>query len=323
MINVLYLVGSLVAIILAANWLVDGASAIAKRFNVSDMVIGLTIVAFGTSAPELSVSLTAAVQGNTGIAIGNVLGSNIGNILLILGMSALIYPLNIQLNTKWKEIPLSLLAAIVLAVCANDIFFNGDSTNLLSRSEGIVFLCFFIIFLIYTFGIARKSNGNGSSNPDSAPVKLMPVWKALLFIVIGLIGLFLGGKYLVIGAVNIAHFWGISDSVIGLTIVAIGTSLPELATSLVAAYKKKSDIAVGNIVGSNIFNIFLILGVSATVSPLTFSAASNIDIAVTIGASLALFLSTVTFKRAKIDRIEGGIFILLYIAYLVYLIINA
>ena len=320
MLNIIFIVAGLAVVVLSANWLVNGASAIAKRFNVSEMVIGLTIVAFGTSAPELTINIISTLNGNTEIAIGNVLGSNIANILLILGISAIIFPLAINKNTKWKEIPLSLLAAVVLLICANDIFIDGNSANFLTRIDGLILLMFFVIFMVYTFGIAKVNNGVQTSEPVAV---LMKIPKAILFIVLGLAGLFFGGKYFVEGAVNIARLLGVSESIIGLTIVAVGTSVPELATSIVAAYKKNAEIAVGNIVGSNIFNIFFILGVSALIKPLPFLATSNIDIFVTILASLLLFISTITLKRAKVDRIEGIIFILVYISYISYLIVNA
>lgn len=320
MLNVIFIIAGLALIILSANWLVSGASAIAKKFKVSDMVIGLTIVAFGTSAPELTINIISALNGSTEIAIGNVLGSNIANILLILGISAIIFPLTIQRNTKWKEIPFSLLAAIALLICANDIFVDNATANFLSRIDGLILLLFFIIFMVYTFGIAKVKNGEPVVETT---VREMNMFKAIVLIILGLAGLFFGGKYFVEGAVNIATMLGVSESVIGLTIVAIGTSLPELATAIVAAYKKKADIAVGNVVGSNIFNIFFILGVSATIKPLPFVATSNVDIYMVVAASLMLFFSTMTFGKAKMDRIEGVIFVLVYVAYITYLIINS
>jgi cation:H+ antiporter len=320
MLNIIFIIVGLAVIVFSANWLVNGASALAKKYNVSDMVIGLTIVAFGTSAPELTINIISTINGNTEIAIGNVLGSNIANILLILGISAIIFPLSIQKNTKWKEIPFSLLAALALLICANDIFVDHASANQLSRVDGLILLMFFIIFMVYTFGIARVKNGT----PEiTTPVREMKMVKAIALIVLGLTGLFFGGKYFVEGAVNIATMLGVSESVIGLTIVAVGTSLPELATSVVAAFKKKADIAVGNVIGSNIFNIFFILGVSATIKPLPFISSSNIDIYMVVIASLLLFLSTMTFKKARLDRVEGAIFILVYIAYISYLIIQS
>ncbi len=317
MIDIISLIGGFLVIILSAGWLVDGASSLAKRLGISDIVIGLTIVAFGTSSPELTVNIFSAVSGATDIAIGNIIGSNICNILLILGVSSLIYPLAINNNTKWKEIPLSLLAAVVLLIMTNDMVLNSDaSSNFLSRGDGLVLLCFMMIFLSYTYILALKGVADIEEH-----VEILSVWKSILLVFAGLAGLFLGGKYLVAGAVDIARMIGISEKVIGLTIVAVGTSLPELATSAVAAYKKKTDIAVGNVIGSNIFNIFFVLGITSVIRPLPFSSTINMDIAVCIAASLLLFLTTMSFKRSSIDRVEGIFFLFLYVSYLVYLVL--
>lgn len=313
MLNLLFLAGGIALVIFSANWLVDGASSIAKKFGLSDLVIGLTIVAFGTSAPELTVNLFSALQGNTDIAIGNVLGSNIANIFLILGLASIIYPLSIQRNTTWKEIPLSFLAAVVLGILANDQLIDGSAVgSFVSRIDGLVLLCFFVIFMVYTAEIARNQTDQDEG------IKPMPLWKSGLLVVAGLLGLFFGGKFLVDGAVNIAEQLGMSQKLISLTIVAIGTSLPELATSIVAATKKKTDIAIGNVVGSNIFNIFFILGVTSAIQPLPFSPSINFDILVTIFASFILFLSTMVIGKRKVVRAEGIIFLLIYIGYIVY-----
>ena len=313
----LFLIGGVAAIVFSANWLVEGASFIARKFGISDLVVGLTIVAFGTSAPELTVNVFSALEGSTDIAIGNVLGSNIGNIFLILGISAIIHPLLIQKNTTWKEIPLSLLAAVVLGIVANDKWIDKSTTgNFVSAIDGLVLLAFFIIFLVYTLEIAKQQ----PATPSEETAKALPMWKAILYVILGLLGLYFGGKYFVQGAISIATQLGMSERLIGLTIVAIGTSLPELATSVVAAYKKNADIAVGNVVGSNIFNIFFILGTTALIKPLPFSPASNFDIGATILASLLLFVTTLTFGRKKIDRIEGVLFLLIYAGYIIYIL---
>jgi len=304
-----------VLLIKGADLLVDGASAIAHRLNISAIVIGLTIVAFGTSMPELIVNIFASTSGNTDIAIGNILGSNIANIFLILGISAMIYPLATQKNTVWKEIPLSLLAAIILGVIANDTLIDGAAWSGLNRIDGMVLIAFFIIFLYYTFGIAKVSG-------EASDVDIKPFGypKASLYILAGLTGLTVGGKWIVDGAVKIAELFQISQSLIGLTIVAIGTSLPELATSAIAAYKKQSDIAIGNVVGSNIFNIFWILGVSSLISPLPFQPAANADILATILASAILFAVLFIGKKHQIERWQGALMIALYIGYVVYTI---
>lgn len=317
MITYLFLIGGVVAIVLSANCLVEGASSIAKRFGISDLVVGLTIVAFGTSAPELTVNVFSALEGSTDIAIGNVLGSNIANIFLILGVSAIIYPLLIQKNTTWKEIPLSLLAAVVLGVLANDrLIDNNPAGNSVSAVDGLVLLCFFVVFLVYTLEIAK----NQPTAVEELGLKQLPFWRASMYVVLGLLGLYFGGKYFVQGAIEIAGRLGMSERLIGLTMVAVGTSLPELATSVVAAYKKNADIAVGNVVGSNIFNIFFILGLTAVIKPLPFSDESNFDIGAAILASLLLFLTTLTFGRKKVDRVEGAIFLLIYIGYIAYIV---
>ena len=311
---ILFVVG-FVLLISGANLLVEGSASIAKKLNISSIVIGLTIVAFGTSAPELIVNIFASVQGNTEIAIGNILGSNIVNILLILGISAIIYPLATKENTVWKEIPLSLLAAILVGVMVNDLLIDGGTFSGLTRIDGIVFIAFFIIFLYYTFGISKVSGEN-----TDLEIKEMSYMKSSLYIIGGLLGLVFGGKWIVDGAIKIAEGFNVSQSLIGLTVVAIGTSLPELATSAVAAYKKQSDIAIGNVVGSNIFNIFWILGLSAVINPLPFSKDSVIDIIMTIVASLILFLIMFIGKKHTVERWQGVIMILIYIGYVAYLI---
>lgn len=319
MLNFLFLAGGTVLIIYAANWLVEGSSAIAKKFGINELVIGLTIVAFGTSAPELTVNIFSAVKGSADIATGNILGSNISNIFLIVGIAAVIYPIHIQNNTKWKEIPFSLLAIIILGILANDVLIDKGSANIISRSDGIILLSFLIIFLIYTFGMAKK--GRLQIEPEEK-IKELPMWKASLFIIAGLTGLYFGGNYLVEGAVNIAKLLGMSQRVIGLTIIAVGTSLPELATAIVAARKKKPDIIIGNVIGSNIFNVFFILGTTATISPLPFNGKINFDLMIAMFASILLFLSTMTFGKKVIVRTEGIIFLMIYVSYITYSIIS-
>lgn len=300
-----------VLLIKGADLLVDGASSIARKFSIAPIVIGLTIVSFGTSAPELVVNLIASFEGNTDIAIGNILGSNIANILLILGISAIIFPLTSKENTVWKEIPLSFLAALLLGIMAQDGLIEGASYSGLTRIDGAVFLAFFIVFMYYTFGISKVSGQN-----EGDDIQEMPMMKSVGFVIAGLIGLTIGGKWIVTGAVYLATILGMSQAVIGLTIVAIGTSLPELATSAIAAYKKQTDIAIGNVVGSNIFNIFWILGISALIKPLPFAPSSQIDIAMTILASGLLFAMMFIGRRHTVGRIEGVIMLLLYAVYL-------
>jgi cation:H+ antiporter len=312
-----FIVG-LAVIIKSADFLVDGSSSMARRFRVSELVIGLTVVAFGTSTPELFVNIIASLKGNSEIAIGNILGSNIANILLILGVSSIICPLSVTKGTVWKEIPFSLLAAIVLGLMANDQLIDNNSISVLTRIDGLVLLCFFIIFLYYSVSIAKEIEGIETHVPS----KEHGLAKSVLLVVSGLAGLCFGGDWIVEGAVSLAFKLGISQSVVGLTIVAIGTSLPELATSVVAAHKGKPDIAVGNVVGSNIFNIFFVLGVSAIIKPISFHSRSNIDIGVVILASLLLFTFMFTGQKRSIDRWEGVVFLMLYGAYLAFQIIR-
>jgi cation:H+ antiporter len=303
-----------VLLIFGANGLVDGASSLAKRFNISDLIIGLTIVAFGTSTPELVVSVQAATSGSTDIAVGNVVGSNIFNSLFILGLAAIMSPVNVQHNTTWKEIPLMLLSAIVVGLLVNDQMISGEAASFVSRVDGLILLCFFAVFMYYVIDMARND-----ATP-SEEVKQLPVWKSLLFIALGLCGLVVGGGWIVDGAVAIARTFGMSEAVIGLTIVSAGTSLPELATSAVAAYKKNADIAIGNVVGSNIFNVFFILGTSATIAPLPFNPVMNFDVVINVLVSIFMFVFLFTGQGRRIDRVEGIIFVIAYLVYVSYLI---
>lgn len=317
LVYLLFILG-FVFLIKGADFLVDGASAIARRLKVSDLVIGLTIVAFGTSAPELVVNIFASTEGHTDLAIGNVLGSNIANILLILGIAAIIFPLDVKRNTVWREIPLCLLAAVILGLMVNDFFVGDADSSALDRIDGILLLIFFILFLFYVFQNAKSERKYEQSASSREFNKELPSLKfAVLFLVIGLVGVNVGAKWVVDGAVELASMLGTSQALIGLTVVAIGTSLPELVTSAMAAFKKNADIAVGNIVGSNIFNIFFILGISAIIRPLPFDDRMNIDLIVVILASTLLFLTMFTGrKRNLLERWEGIIFISIYIAFI-------
>ncbi len=306
------MIAGFVLLIKGADFLVEGASSVARRLRVSDLVIGLTVVAFGTSTPELFVNIFASIQGSTGIAIGNVVGSNIANILLILGVSAIIYPLSVTRGTVWKEIPFSLLAAVVLGIVSNDRMIDHAATSAITRIDGLMLLCFFGIFMYYSASIAKETEDE-ASRPLT---EKMGIVKSGLMIAAGLAGLMLGGKWIVDGAVTLASAFGMSQSLIGLTIVAVGTSLPEFATSAVAAYKKNTDIAVGNVVGSNIFNIFFVLGMSSVIRPLPFQASLNRDVGMTVFSSMLLFLFMFTGKKRSLDRWEGMFFLVFYGAYI-------
>ncbi len=316
--TVILLVAGFVVLIKGADLLVNGASSIAKRLNISELVIGLTIVAFGTSAPELFVNLTSSIEGKNAITLGNILGSNMVNILLILGISSIVYPLKVSKGTVWKEIPLGLMATFLLFIQINDHLLDNAAISNLGRGDGIIFLAFFTIFIYYTFGIAKDISGDDEQSTS----KQYTIFKSIIYVIIGLIALVVGGKMVVDGAIKFARLVGASENLIGLTIVAVGTSLPELATSVVAAYRKNSDIAVGNIVGSNIFNIFFILGISALIKPIPSIATTNIDLGVLFLANILLFLYMFTGKRRRLDRWEGVVFTILYIAYIVFLIIQ-
>ena len=326
----LFIVLGFVLLIKGADWLVEGASSFARRLGVSDLVIGLTIVSFGTSAPELIVNILASFKGSADIAIGNVVGSNISNTLLILGSTALITPLAIKRSTVFKEIPFCLLASIMLFVMANDTLMDGYSVSELGLGDGISFIGFFIIFLYYTFGIRKGGKAKKETEKQTAPT--MAAWLASTLLVVGLLGLGAGGELVVRGAIEVARNFGLSEALIGLTIVALGTSLPELVTSIIAATKGKADIAVGNIIGSNIFNIFWILGISSIIRPLPFDpTVINTDLAVVIGSTVALFFFIHTGRtknklfawRKKtghsLDRFEGGLFLASYILYIAFI----
>ncbi|MBN2365815.1 MAG: calcium/sodium antiporter [Calditrichaeota bacterium] len=311
------LVIGFVPLIYGANLLVDSASSLAKRLKIPVIVIGFTVVAFGTSAPELIVNIFASFERSSEITLGNIVGSNIFNILIILGISAIIFPLAIKQNTTWIEIPLCFLSSLLVILCMNDEIMDEKGFSKLTRIDGIVFLFFFLIFLVYTYNLIKSEKIQ-----EEIAIKDYSIPKSVLFIVLGLAGLVIGGRLIVISAVEIARSFKISERIIGLTIISIGTSLPELATSITAAFKKNTDIAVGNIVGSNIFNVFFILGLSAIINPVPLQKGSNIDMLVNISASLLLFLFVFTGKGRKIDRWEGILFVLIYVIYLILLIFN-
>lgn len=327
--NILFLIGGLILILLGANGLTDGAASVAKRFRIPSIVIGLTIVAFGTSAPELTVSVSSALKGSADIAIGNVVGSNIFNTLMIVGCTALFAPIVITRNTLRKEIPLCILSSLVLLICANDIFLDHATENILNRVDGLLLLCFFAIFMGYTFAIASPQSSptpEPAAPEHTAPeeeIKLLSWWKSILYIIGGLAALIYGGQLFVNGATGIARSMGVSESIIGLTLVAGGTSLPELATSIVAALKKNPEMAIGNVIGSNLFNIFFVLGCSASITPLHLSGITNFDLFTLVGSSILLWLFGLFFAKRTITRIEGSIMILCYVAYTVVLIYNS
>ncbi|HSF54276.1 MAG TPA: calcium/sodium antiporter [Algoriphagus sp.] len=307
------LVIGLVLLVKGADWLVDGASVFAKKHNVSDLAIGLTIVAFGTSAPELVVNAVAASGNYPDIVFGNIIGSNNFNLFAILGIAGLITPLAVQSSTVWKEIPFSLLAAITFFFLANNYFMTDQP--LVSRYDGIILLALFAGFLYYVATqLKTDPNAEVVTNKNYSNLK---IW---LLILGGLAGLVGGGKLVVDNAVAMAQSLGVSEKIIGLTIVAAGTSLPELATSVVAAMKKNADIAIGNIVGSNIFNIFLIMGVSVMIRPLDYNDSFNTDVYLLVGGTIFLFFAMFTGKKHRLDRWEATLLLSVYLLYTGYLV---
>lgn len=316
-ISSLLLFFGLVILILGANYMVDGASALAKKFNISNLAIGLTIVAFGTSAPELVVNSFAAANGHSDIVFGNVIGSNNFNLFIILGITGLITPLTVQSSTAWKEIPISLIAVVILFIMANDHIISSGQQNILSNLNGFILLVCFLAFLFYVY---KQLKNDDVAEEDN--IKRLTPLKIAIYIIGGLAGLVLGGQLVVNNAIEIAENMGISQKIIGLTVVAAGTSLPELATSIVAASKKNADIAVGNIIGSNIFNIFLILSAASLIKPIDFNLNFNQDLYILAGGTVFLLLAMFTGKRKRLDRWEALILLVCYLLYTTYLVIQ-
>jgi cation:H+ antiporter len=315
MLNLLFSVLGFIPLIFGATWLVDGASSVAKKRNISNLVIGLTIVAFGTSSPELVVNILAATSGNSGFSFGNVIGSNIINILVIMGLAAVIYPMSVKSPTIWIEIPLCLLSALILVIMANDSILDGITPETISRSEGLLLLGFFFVFIYYSWYAMKRTD-----EEHDIKIKTLSSRKSWLLIIVGMVLLAGGGQLIVYFAEKFAKDFGIPDRIIGLTILSIGTSLPELSTSIVAAVKKNADISIGNIIGSNLFNTFLILGISATIQPITLESGANMDLWVNVLATLLLFVFVFTRKGRMIDRLEGAIMVLIFAAYLFYIL---
>lgn len=317
LVYILFVVG-FVLLIKGADWLVSGSASVAKKYNISDLVIGLTIVSMGTSMPELIVNILASTSGASEIAIGNVVGSNIANILLILGVAAFIYPLTIKESTVMSQIPFSIIAILLVAFAANAPIFNPDYSLIISRLDGVVFILFFALFMVYIIKLAREGRADMI---EDAPSEMLPMGKSILFVLLGMVGLFLGGKWVVDGAIKIAEQFGLSQNLIGLTIVAIGTSLPELVTSAMAAYRKNTDIAVANVIGSNIFNLLWVLGISAMISPMKYDPVVNTDIIVLLVATCLIVFSLMTGRaKNQIGKPTGLFFLACYIAYTAFII---
>ena len=308
--NILLLILGFVLLIKGADFFVDGASATAQNFKVSKILIGLTIIAFGTSAPEFAVSMQALSEGSTDMVLGNVIGSCIMNILLILGIAAVIRPINIKSNTVKKELPLVMLISTLLAVLFLDMNINGSTTNEITRSDAFVILLFFSIFLYYLIALAKKKKEDNTE--DEIPE--LPLWKALLFIAFGLAGIIIGSDMVVENASIIAYYLGMSERLVSLTIIALGTSLPELMTTIVSSKKGEQDLLVGNIIGSNIFNICIVLGIPVAIyGTITPSSFQMIDIIMLVASSLALFIFSETSR--KITKTEGVIMLMAFAVY--------
>lgn len=319
-ITILLLLVGFILLIKGADFMVKGASSLAQKFKVSELVIGLTIVAFGTSAPELIVSIVSSNKGLNEVVFGNVIGSNIFNLYLILGISGLIYPIIVEKSTIRKEIPFSLFAALLLLILINDQFLWGTE-DIFSRLDALLLIVFFIFFLVYVF-LNQKKEAEGIATPSSNPSKPEKNHSTIILILMivgGLAGLVFGGQLVVDNAIVIARSFNLSDKLIGLTIIAAGTSLPELATSAVAAFKKNSDIAIGNIIGSNIFNILFILAVSGLIQPMPYDDILNVDLYVLIGGTVLLFI-LFQGKSSKLSRLEAALLFAGYIAYVFYLV---
>ncbi len=317
--DILWVVAGLVMILLGSDWLVNGASSIARKYGISEFVIGMTIVGVGTSTPELVSSGIAAISGHGDMALGNVTGSNICNILLILGVTALISPIEFTRSNIRKD----LIFAIGVSLFLVFVLYNGfglfEGTPGISRIDALYLLLFFILFMVDSFRSSKSGAGEESNLDDS---NLMPMGKSIALVVLGLGGLILGGHFFVEHTVNIAKYFNVSEAFISITLMAVGTSLPELATCVVAAIKGKNQLALGNIIGSNIFNIALIIGASAFISPFQIDSISTVDMAMVLISVVMLWIAAFTFKRNQLDRVEGVIFLSMYIGYIVYLSLN-
>ncbi|MCH5227757.1 MAG: calcium/sodium antiporter [Muribaculaceae bacterium] len=315
--DIVWLILGLLLILGGANWLTDGASAIAKKWGVSDLIIGLTVVAFGTSTPELSIGIISALKGSAPLAIGNVVGSNIFNIFVIIGIVALIHPIKIERSVLNTQIPFVILSSIALLAIGCAPLLGVPGKPEIIRPEGILLFLFFLIFMRYTFSQAKTASSDDPSAVQASAISEMNIWKAIGLVILGLGALVFGGDRFVAGASGIASSLGMSEALIGLTIVAAGSSLPELATSIISAVKGKPGIAVGNVIGSNIFNIFMVLGITATIKPLPFGSIGYLDLLIMTVASILFWIFGRQFGDKVIDRWEGGVLVSCYLGYII------
>lgn len=319
---IIFIIVGFIALVKGADWLVDGASAIAKQFGISDLVIGLTVVAFGTSMPEFVVNMVSVVEGSTDLAITNILGSNIINTFVILGLTAIIYPIVSQKRSRDFDIPLSIIAGIFVFAAVTIQLPFGENERGIGRLGGIILLSLFCYFLYNTFRHAKDNPDEAQSNMQVGDIKEIPVRRAIALLLCGFVGLVVGGELIVKSAVDIATRCGVSQAIIGLTIVALGTSLPELATSVIAAFKHNCDIALGNVIGSNIFNVFFVLGTSATISPLPAYDGIELDAIMVALGSIIVWLSVKTNRERKVQRWAGALLLIIYSGYLAYRLMN-
>lgn len=315
--DIVWLILGLLLILGGANWLTDGASAIAKKWGVSDLIIGLTVVAFGTSTPELSIGIISALKGSAPLAIGNVVGSNIFNIFVIIGIVAIIHPIQIERSVLNTQIPLVILSSVALLAIGSGPWLGVPGPSVLIRPEGILLFLFFLIFMRYTFSQAKTASPDDPSGEQASSKTPLNIWKAIGLVILGLGALVYGGDRFVAGASGIASSLGMSEALIGLTIVAAGSSLPELATSIISAIKGKTGIAVGNVIGSNIFNIFMVLGITGTIYPLPFQGIGIWDLLIMTGASILFWIFGRRFGDKIINRWEGGSLLACYVGYIV------
>lgn len=313
--SIILIIVGFVFLIVSADLLVDGSSGIAKKFHIPEIIIGLTIVSIGTSMPELFVSITSALEGYSDMALGNIVGSNLCNLLLILGLSAILKPVTFQKETRIYEIPMCLLFTIILAIFCN-------TGNRISRIEAVALIILFTLFLGYTIFMGKKKSSEELENNEKNENKKNSTIKNIALIILGIIGLKLGGSLAVDNAVNVANYFNVSEKIISLTILAVGTSLPELVTSVTAAIKGNSDIAIGNIIGSNIFNMLLIIGVSAIINPITYNTSYNLDFSILLISTIVLALFPFIPPKDKMSRANGVIYFLMYVAYIAILFIK-
>jgi cation:H+ antiporter len=316
--NLVYVlfVAGFFALIKGADMLVKGASSLARSMGVSTFLIGLTVVSFGTTVPELVVNVSASLHGNSGIAIGNVIGSNITNILLILGLSSFLVPVLIKKSIVKSQMPIALLATLVVGLLANDILFMKSDSSVIDREDGAMLLTLFAMYIYYIFSLAKKGRGRGEVE-ESGRLKADGRWKSVAFVIAGIAGITVGGNWVVDGAVAIAKALGVSETLIGLTIIAVGTSVPELATAITAVYRKASSLTVGNIIGANILNMFWILGLSSLINPIDIGDVRNLDIVVMI-SSIVMLIGIMTWlaKDHRLTRIHGALFLAIYVTYI-------